>query len=198
MDFNPFRNKISDLNNLQPQAGLTLVAEPFMEDDYFKRAVVLLAEHNEKGSIGFILNSELDLVVHEVMDDFPEFDAPLFLGGPVEPQSLFYIHNRPDLIPESNQIHDNLYWNGDFDVLKSEIISGNISSHEIKFFLGYAGWGVNQLSEELKTNSWLIQEIKEEQVLRKKTDSLWKEILLNSKKREINLMANFPENPSLN
>lgn len=198
MTFDPFKNKISDLNNLEPSVGLALIAEPFMEDGYFRRAVVLIAEYNEKGIIGFILNSELELSINDVMEDFPEFNAPLFLGGPVEPQSLFYIHCVPELITDSIQITEHIYWNGDFESLKLQIKAGNINPRQIKFFLGYSGWGKEQLAEELKSDSWLIQKIKEEQVLRIKTDNLWKEVVLSSKKREINLMANFPEDPSLN
>ncbi len=198
MEYNPFKKKISDLNYLQPQAGLTLVAEPFMEDDYFKRAVVLLTEYNEKGAVGFILNTKLDLNVGDVMDDFPEFDAPLFLGGPVEPQSLFYIHCVPELIPNSIKISDFLHWNGDFEILKRHIKSGEINPRQIKFFLGYSGWGLQQLKDELELNSWIIQEVPGQVVLSNEAEYLWKEVILNSTNREISQMAHFPKDPSLN
>jgi putative transcriptional regulator len=198
MTFNPFKHKISELNSFSPEQGLAIIAEPFMEDDYFKRAVVLLTEYNKKGALGFILNNELDLRVHDVIEDFPINNAPLYLGGPVEPQNLFYIHTKGELIKGSTHISTNLYWNGDFEDLKNKITEGLISTDEIKFFLGYSGWGLNQLKNEIYSNSWLIEHIKSEQVLRKNTRNLWRDVVLESKKREINLMANFPEDPSLN
>jgi putative transcriptional regulator len=198
MTFDPFKHKISELNSFSPKQGLALIAEPFMEDDYFKRAVVILSEYNKNGAVGFILNNELDLKVNDVIEDFPVNNAPLYLGGPVEPQSLFYIHTKGDLIEGSIPITTDLYWNGNFDDIKSKIKEGLISTDEIKFFLGYSGWSKEQLDDEIELNSWLIEEIKDEQILRKNTNSLWKEIIQSSKKKEINMMANFPEDPNLN
>jgi len=197
MDFNPFKKRISELNKLSPKKGRVLVSEPFMQDEHFKRSVVLLTEYGEEGIVGFILNQPLKIKLNEILDEFPDFDAPVFLGGPVQAQNLFYLHNRNDIIDDGIEIMEGLYWNGDFEKVKKAIENKDISSNEIKFFLGYSGWDFDQLKDELDVNSWFIQNINAKQVLSLKTKKLWKEVLSNADE-EVSLMAKFPENPSLN
>ena len=69
---------------LEPAQGSLLVSEPFLADSFFKRSVVLLSEHDKKGTLGFILNKPTDVTVNQAVDNFPEFEAPLYFGGPVE------------------------------------------------------------------------------------------------------------------
>ncbi len=85
-------------NNLSPAKGRLLLSEPFMGDYYFGRSVILLAEHNEDGTIEVILNKPATVGFNEVLRDFPEFDAPVYIGGPVETNSLFYIHTLGEQI----------------------------------------------------------------------------------------------------
>ncbi|MEX2380550.1 MAG: YqgE/AlgH family protein [Vicingaceae bacterium] len=196
MDFNPFKRKISELNTLEPQKGNLLVAEPFMQDFNFMRSVVLLVENNEDGAVGFILNKAEGMQVKDVIADFPDFDAPLYLGGPVETQSLFFLHTKGDLINDSVKIKDGLYWNGNLEQVKAMIEQKLVQPNEIKFFLGYAGWDKVQLEEELKLNSWLIKESSPE-IIFNRGNELWKEVIANSPK-EISVMANFPLDPGMN
>ena len=135
MDFNPFKRKISELNSLKAEKGNVLIAEPFMKDDYFKRSVVLLCENNTDGAIGFILNQELELQLSDVLEENLGFDSPLFLGGPVEAQNLFYIHQCEEL-SESIKISEGLYWSGNFELLKIYLKADKIKSNEIRFFFG--------------------------------------------------------------
>jgi putative transcriptional regulator len=196
MDFNPFKRKISELNTLDPQKGNLLIAEPFMQDYNFMRSVVLLTENNDDGAVGFILNKAEGMQLKDVVADFPDFDAPLYLGGPVETQSLFFIHTKGDLINDSVKIKDGLYWNGNLDQVKAMIEQKLVEPNEIKFFLGYAGWDKMQLEEELKQNSWLIKESTED-VIFSRNNKLWNEVIANSPK-EISVMANFPLDPEMN
>tara|TARA_B100000508_G_C11379812_1_gene238008 strand:- start:2 stop:595 length:594 start_codon:yes stop_codon:yes gene_type:complete len=197
MEFDPFRKRISELNQLSPKKGRALVAEPFMQDPYFKRSVVLLSEYQKEGVVGFILNHPLQITFNELLEDFPDFNAPIFLGGPVQAQSLFYIHSRPDLLEGSSEIKEGIYWNGSFDQLKDNISNKTIHQEEIKFFLGYSGWDYDQLKDELNVNSWFIQEIKSDYTLEKHTDNLWRNVVSEADKA-IARMVNFPEDPSLN
>jgi len=158
MDFNPFEHKISDLNNHSAQKGKVLLAEPFMQDPYFKRSVVLLCEHAPEGSVGFILNHEMSLKINEVIDDFPDFNVPVFLGGPVKPENLFFLHQMKDL-PGSIRITEGLYWSGDFEVLKARIERKEVKTNQIRFFLGYSGWDNEQLSMEIEQQSWIIHRL---------------------------------------
>lgn len=196
MDFNPFRHKISDLNQLDVEVGHVLIAEPFMQDPYFKRSVVLITEHNAEGTVGFILNNPLGIELNEVLPEFPEFQATVFLGGPVQPQNLFYIHNQASL-PGAIQINDELFWDGDFDLLQEYIKSGLIKEGDIRFFLGYSGWDQQQLTDEIESQSWLISKITSPSILSVETDELWKESVQAMGKTPA-LFANFPEDPNLN
>ncbi len=196
MDFNPFKHKITELNKLKAEVGNVLIAEPFMQDPYFKRSVVLLSEHNAEGTVGFILNSPLDIQLSQVLPDFPEIDAAVFLGGPVQPQNLFYVHNQADL-PGAVPISEKLYWDGDFDLLQEYIRSGIIQPKNIRFFLGYSGWDSDQLTEEIESQSWLISKISPQEILSTETDELWKSSVQAMGKTPA-LFANFPEDPKLN
>ena len=84
---NPLDYTINSLNKLLPKKGRLLLAEPFMEDSYFKRAVVLLTEYNKEGAFGFILNKPLELTINKVIPEFPKFDSRIFTGGKVQPDN---------------------------------------------------------------------------------------------------------------
>lgn len=196
MPINPLNYKISELNQLRPKKGTILLAEPFMKDPYFQRSVVLMAENSRENTLGFILNKSLEIPINEAIDDFPEFDAELFLGGPVQAQNLFYIHMKGHLLEESERISEHLFWGGDFEVLKKLIIKGEILPNEIKFFLGYAGWDKGQLNQELKEGSWLIGTQKPAVIL-SNTGVSWKESMSSLGQKQA-MMANFPTDPSHN
>ncbi|MEQ8908792.1 MAG: YqgE/AlgH family protein [Vicingaceae bacterium] len=197
MEFNPFKRKISELSKIEPKKGRFLVSEPFMDDPYFKRSVVFLTEHNDEGTVGFILNQPLDIKLSDILVDFPDFDANVFLGGPVQPQNLFYLHRKGELIPESVKVNEDIYWNGNFESLKAMIQQGEIDPLEIKFFLGYSGWDRDQLRDELSGDSWFVQESNSEIILDSSEADLWKKVMQQAE-NDIALMANFPENPNLN
>jgi len=99
-------------------SGKVLLAEPFMLDGNFKRAALMLCEHNSEGSIGFVLNKEMDVRVNDLLADFPEFEASMFFGGPVGTDTIHYLHRRGDILDESVEILEGVYWGGDFTKLK--------------------------------------------------------------------------------
>lgn len=183
-------------NNVAPAKGKLLVSEPFSQDAYFKRSVVLLTEHNEEGSVGFILNKPVMITLQEVRKDLPEFDAQVSLGGPVSPNTIHFIHKLGDLIPESMNVFGDIYWGGDFEVMKQLLASGQIKEDDIRFFLGYSGWSPKQLDGELERNAWIVTDPPKEKVLAN-TEYFWKEILKNIGGK-YELWPNFPENPKLN
>ena len=198
MLLNPLDYKIRDFNKLKAKKGRLLIAEPFMEDPYFKRSVVLLTENNkEDGALGFILNKQLEITVNDVIKDFPDFYAPVFMGGPVQADSLFYIHTQGEFIENSIKISDNLYWSGNYEQLKYMIKDQLIFPNEIKFFIGYSGWDFEQLNEEIKQESWIIAENKNKTIQELNNEDLWHSSLQNMGGKPA-LLSNFPENPSLN
>lgn len=195
MILNPLNYKIADLNNLTPEKGVLLIAEPFMVDSYFKRAVVLISSYSEKEVTGFILNKPLKTSLCDIIpNEFKNFDVPIYLGGPVETSSLFFIHTLGNLLEDSKHISGNIFWGGNFEQLKIMINNNEVDKSQIMFFMGYSGWSVAQLNDEIKEDSWLISNINTP-IFNKKT--LWYKVL-RKKGGKYAMLSNFPENPSLN
>jgi putative transcriptional regulator len=181
-----------------PKKGHLLIAEPStLGDVSFNRSVVLLAEHNEEGSIGFILNKPLNYTINDLL---PEIEASfkIYNGGPVEQDNLYFIHNIPEIIPNSVEISNGIYWGGDFETTKHLINTGEINKNNIRFFLGYSGWSVNQLEMELQENAWIVSENSlKKKLLSKSSNQFWKEKIIEQGGEYV-LFSNAPENPMLN
>ncbi|MCX6231184.1 MAG: YqgE/AlgH family protein [Bacteroidetes bacterium] len=191
-------NKILEIkpNKVKPSQGKLLIAEPFTSDYYFKRSVILLAEHNEEGSYGMVFNKPLYINLNELIKDFPSIDAPLFLGGPVKTDSLFYIHKFPEII-NSIKINEELYWGGDIDIVKDMISSQQLNKDNIRFFVGYAGWSPKQLDEELRENYWVVSRVKTELLLNEPPSNIWNKVVVDLGDDYAH-WVNFPVNPSMN
>ncbi|NEU09392.1 YqgE/AlgH family protein [Flavihumibacter sp. R14] len=179
------------------QSGSLLVSEPFMLDPNFKRSVVLLTEHSDSGSIGFVLNQRSDLLLSDVIPDCWDGNFPIFVGGPVGNDTLHFIHRCYDKLLSGIEVKDGVYWGGDFETLKILINSNSIHPQEIRFFIGYSGWGEEQLDTELEQNSWLITNNYTTEALFTDGDNLWKEIVISLGPKYAHI-ANFPENPMWN
>jgi len=186
-----------ETNNNSPKKGWVLVAEPFLNDVYFKRSIVFLTEHNSEGSIGFVLNKPVNFKVNEVITDFPPFECAVSIGGPVNTNTVHYIHTLGSLIPNSVHVCDNIYWGGDFETIKQFIRENTIDKTQVKFFLGYSGWMPNQLEDELVQNSWLVTNMDPKHIMANDMNNVWTDILqkLGGK---YTMWANSPDNPSLN
>ena len=183
---------------LKPKKGILMAAEPSITGDLsFNRSVILLADHSEEGSIGFILNKVLDHNLSELIPGIKK-DFLVYYGGPVEQDNLYFIHKVPSLIPDSIEIAEGIYWGGNFEAVKKLIQNNLITDKEIKFFLGYSGWDMNQLEEELNAKAWiLINQYAQEEVLEKNYHNFWKE-KLEELGGEYLIWSNAPENPSYN
>jgi putative transcriptional regulator len=179
--------------------GHLLIAEPSITGDIsFNRSVILLAEHTNSGSIGFILNKPLDFSLKDLLPDLIQ-DFVVYNGGPVEQDNLYFIHKVPNLIPNSVEISEGIYWAGDFDTVCELINRGEISQKDIRFFLGYSGWDTDQLCDELSHNSWIVIKNKyQSNIIEQKYNSeLWKEKMMELGGNYI-IWSNAPENPTLN
>ncbi|MBM3405620.1 MAG: YqgE/AlgH family protein [Bacteroidetes bacterium] len=180
----------------KPSAGMILISEPALNDYFFRQSVVLLADHGKEGSFGVIVNKPLDSKLNEVVKGFPEFDAPVFLGGPVKTDSLFFIHRLHD-IEGSLRIFDGLYWGGNLDRI-TELIRKNLLSHDqIRFFVGYSGWSPNQLDREISENSWIISQTNIEEIISPHPEHLWTQFI-RSLGSDYAIWANFPPDPQMN
>lgn len=186
------------LNRLKPQKGRLLISEPFMEDEHFGRAVVLLGEHNEEGSFGFVLNHYVEQInLGDIMNDFPVFETRIANGGPVKTNNLYYIHTLGEQLPGSIPLVDGVYMGGSFEALRELIEKNKVERNEVRFFLGYAGWAFGQLENELKENSWIIAPCDGAEIMDTSNENLW-ETVLKRMGGEHKIISNFPENPSLN
>lgn len=161
-----------------PATGKILVAEPFMLDIHFKRTVVLLADHHvEEGTVGFILNKKMSVKVQDVTSDFGEFDADVFYGGPVDNNSMYFIHNTGELLEDSIKIGRGVYWSGNYEKLRVLIDCKLIKPENIRFYIGYSGWSAGQLEEELKDPSWVVADLDANYIFKADPSKLWKEIM---------------------
>ncbi|MEO8582691.1 MAG: YqgE/AlgH family protein, partial [Flavitalea sp.] len=133
-----------------PAPGILLIAEPFLKDPNFSRTVVFICDHHAQGSFGFVLNKKYGHNLGELMNNVNDVIIPLFYGGPVQMDTIHFLHRHPDKIPGSNEILNGIYWGGDFELAIQLIRSGEIDGNDIRFFIGYSGWAEGQLSEELK------------------------------------------------
>jgi putative transcriptional regulator len=181
----------------KPTQGSLLISEPFLLDSYFKRAVVLLSEHDDQGTLGFILNKPTDVKLNDAVEDFPEFDVPLYFGGPVETDTLFYIHTLGEKLKGAKEIVQGIWWGGDYDQLKFLIDTRQIRPDQIRFYAGYSGWEPKQLEGELKEKAWLVSNANKKFTFFDNAKSLWSQVL-RSMGNEYAILANFPEDPNLN
>lgn len=183
---------------IKPRRGDLLIAEPAIIGDVsFNRSIVLIADHSQEGSIGFILNKPLDYTINELV---PGVDATfkVYNGGPVEQDNLYFIHKIPELIPGSIEISLGIFWGGDFNKVAELIANENIEKNDIRFFLGYSGWEADQLEDELKANSWVVTEnVYKKNIIEKDYVSFWKEKMLELG-GEYSIWSNAPEDPNFN
>jgi putative transcriptional regulator len=180
------------------EKGHLLIAEPSIIGDLsFNRSVILLADHTSEGSVGFILNKPLKYTIKDLLPEINS-DFKIYNGGPVEQDNLYFIHNIPDLIPNSIEISNGIFWGGDFEFTKELINTGVIKKKNIRFFLGYTGWDSKQLENEMQANSWiLIKNTYKNKILSKASVHFWKEKILELGGDYL-IWLNAPENPILN
>jgi putative transcriptional regulator len=179
------------------RTGKLIIAEPFMLDPHFKRSVVLLTDHSPEGSIGFILNKMLDMRLNDVIADFPEFSAPLFYGGPVQTDSIHYIHNVGDLLDGSTRISSGVYWGGNWERLKFLIEAKLIEPKHIRFFIGYSGWTEGQLNSEYQEGSWILGDMHANYLFNAQPHTLWRTVLQH-KGDAFSIIADMNEDNNLN
>lgn len=178
--------------------GKLLISSPeLLMDHVFNQSVILLVEHNDNGSMGFIVNKALPIRLNDVFEEIPS-GMQLWKGGPVETGNMFYMHNVPHMIPDSVLFEDarDLYVGGDFKRIKSLLQEGLIDDRNIKFFLGYSGWGPGQLQQEIEENAWTVTDNSID-IFELNPKDLWKEKIVEIDPNNI-IWKNAPLNPHLN
>lgn len=184
-------------NNQKPQKGSFLISEPFLPDPNFERTVVLLCEHNEEGSFGFVLNKASVVSLQDIIEEINDFEETVYIGGPVEQNTLHFIH-KADYLEGGIEIADGLFWGGNFEQLLILIDTKQIKPDDFRFFVGYSGWGAGQLEDELKADSWIVAHgATPELVFDIDNENLWKTLLQRLGGR-FSIYSNYPSDPRLN
>ena len=185
------------LSSIAVATGRGLIAEPFMMDP-FKRAVILLTEYSEEGAMGFILNHPSEFLLGDLLPEVSYCEIPVFIGGPVENNTLHFIHCCPEKIGNGLEVLDGVFWGGDFNIVKELIASYSLAESEVRFFTGYSGWSAKQLDAEIKEDSWIVtNKLKKENIFSNNESNLWRDEVINLGQRYAHIV-NFPENPSFN
>ncbi|MES2795929.1 MAG: YqgE/AlgH family protein [Bacteroidota bacterium] len=178
------------------EAGCLLIAEPFLGDPNFERSVILLCENNSDGSFGLVLNQPTEYNLGDLLSKNVYPDIKVNVGGPVQRDTLHFLHTNPAAITEGIEIVKGLYWGGNFDKMLENLNLGIISIDQVRFFIGYSGWSAGQLDQEMKRNSWIISEGDSESIM-KTSKEYWRDTL-KKMGGDFKVMANYPIDPRLN
>ena len=182
---------------IDPATGILLIADPFLKDPNFLRTVVILCEHQDEGSFGFVLNRKYENTLDELIPELDGHQLPLFYGGPVQVDTIHFLHQYPEEIPGGIEIMKGVFWGGDFDKVVDMIKNNEIDSAKIRFYIGYSGWSEGQLSNEMNEKTWLTVKATRKIVFHADYLQIWKESL-RQLGGDYEMMINFPIDPQLN
>ncbi len=142
--------------NLMP--GKIIIATHIMDDPNFQDAMVFVARHDDNGTLGFIINKTYHRSLNELEEFKDSRKFPLYNGGPVDNEHLYFIHRRTDLIHNGDMICGNIFLGGAFSDAVSHINSGLLTTADIKIFIGYCGWDWNELESDIAEGYWDIMD----------------------------------------
>ncbi len=178
--------------------GTILIADPFLKDVNFVRSVIFMCEHNaEDGSLGFVINHKLNKTLGELVPDMDGCTFPVYYGGPVQMNTVHFLHRCPNLFPDGIEVTDGIFWGADFAHASELIKEHKIKEHQIRFYIGYSGWGIEQLAEEIKEKTWLLTHGNKKLVFHNATELIWRDAIkqLGTAYEEI---IHYPLDPQLN
>jgi putative transcriptional regulator len=139
------------------KAGIYIQSTTALNGSFFEDATILLVEHNEAGSTGFVTNKPFGKSLHDLVEFNHAKPFPLMDGGPVDRAHLFVFHKRPDLIEGGKLLQDGFYLGGNMEQVIKAINTEDMNEKEIQLFIGYCGWDLGELEAELQEGSWSIQ-----------------------------------------
>lgn len=182
---------------MHPAPGTLLLAPPMMADPNFRRTAILLCDHGIDGSFGLVLNRPMALQVAAVIEGLGTYRDPLSLGGPVQTDTVHYLHRYGTALSDAIEVLPGVFWGGDFEELVGVAASEPVSAQTLRFFLGYAGWSPGQLQEEIDDDGWILCPGSEDLIFPDDAERTWRDALRRMG-GEYALLANFPDDPRLN
>ncbi len=182
---------------IEPGPGVLLIADPFLKDPNFLRTVVFLCDHKGEGSFGFVVNRQYENTLDELIPELEGFPIPVYYGGPVQVDSIHFLHQYPEEIPGGQEVIKGVYWGGDFDAVVDLIKTNSIDTNKLRFFIGYSGWDEGQLEGEMAEKTWLTVKATRQLIFHTDHDQIWKDSLKHLG-GDYEMMVNFPIDPQLN
>jgi putative transcriptional regulator len=165
--------------------GQYLIAEEELTDPNFNKTVVLMIDHDEKGALGLVINRPAKTKLSEVLPHFvghPSGDMPIYYGGPVQPEFMFVLHKGLEHYESSENAFcpiPGVYFEPDSLRIMEYCLENEAFAHEkvhdIRFYLGYSGWGVGQVEREIQQHSWVTLRGEGELVFHPKPQETWQE-----------------------
>ncbi|MES2892534.1 MAG: YqgE/AlgH family protein [Bacteroidota bacterium] len=180
-----------------PAPGILLIADPFLKDPHFMRTVVFICEHQKEGTFGFVLNKKYEQTLDELINNFDGFSIPVYYGGPVQGDTIHFLHQYPDMIPGGQEVMKGVFWGGDFEMVTKLVQNNEVDMNKIRFFIGYSGWSSGQLNDELTEKTWLTVGGTRKLVFHPHAEEVWKDSLKHLG-GDYEMMINFPIDPQLN
>lgn len=181
-----------------PKPGNLLLSDPFLKDENFVRSVILLCEHQETGTFGLVINKPSILQLGDLVQELSFIDSVVYVGGPVEQNTLHFLYFGPKLLADSKPLGHGLWWGGDFTTLVHYLKVGELAVTHVRFFIGYSGWEPNQLNGELREKTWTIYlGFLRQEFFEKCNKEVWKLLMINMG-GEFERQANYPLDPRLN
>ena len=138
------------------KAGISIKSTDSLIGSFFEDTTILIVEHNEGGSTGFVTNKPYGKSLHDLIEFKHSKPFSLMDGGPVDRAHLFVLHKRPDLIEGGKQLSNGLYLGGNMEQVIEAINARAINQQEIQLFIGYCGWDEGELEAEVEEGSWSL------------------------------------------
>lgn len=183
-----------------PASGDLLIAEPLVDDGCFQRSTVLVIDHDsEVGTMGLVTNRMCNLKLADIINGIEvKEEIPVYIGGPVHTERLYYIHRYGSMIPNAAEVVPDLWVGGDFTHIREVINSGVAIEGNIRFFVGYSGWEKGQLRSELDRFGWAVGSIDSvEDIFTLKENEAWRRAVESLGPR-YRVWLNFPTDVQMN
>ena len=187
-------------HNEQYGKGYFLIANPVLPDPNFSRTVVLLCNHDDQGSFGLVINRPAPITAQDIFKEMRGSNSPtgrIFIGGPVSASQVFYLCRSKVPLPELEAICDGVYMGLSWELLDNLMMRVEDPDKNIRFYIGYSGWGAGQLAGEMTQLSWLTYEARSELVFHENEDEIWASAV-KSMGKDYEYLLKAPVNPQWN